>query len=99
MWRKASLPAALVALGLLSAAPLRAGEEQVTLAEAPQVVLVRANCSGCHSLDYVLMNSPFLKRAGWDAEVRKMIKAYGAPVADADVEPIIDYLTRHYGSE
>jgi mono/diheme cytochrome c family protein len=95
MWRKGTLAAALFAF----APTLYAAEEQVTLAEAPQVVLVRANCSGCHSLDYVLMNSPFLKRAGWDAEVRKMIKVYGAPITDGDVEAIVEYLTSHYGAE
>jgi hypothetical protein len=99
MWRKAALAATLAVSGFACAPTLCAAEEQVSIAEAPQVVLVRANCSSCHSLDYVLMNSPFLKRAGWDAEVRKMIKVYGAPIADGDVEAIVGYLTSHYGTE
>ncbi len=43
------------------------------------------------------MNSPFLNAAGWDAEVTKMIKAYGAPIDDADAQAIKAYLAAHYG--
>jgi hypothetical protein len=43
------------------------------------------------------MNSRFLKRAGWEAEVAKMIKVMGAPIPEADVPRIVDYLTRNYG--
>jgi len=43
------------------------------------------------------MNSPFLNGAGWDAEVTKMIKAYGAPIDDTDAKAIADYLKKNYG--
>ena len=43
------------------------------------------------------MNSPFLNAASWQAEVDKMIKAFGAPIDDADAKVIIEYLTRNYG--
>ena len=43
------------------------------------------------------MNSVYLNAAGWDAEVTKMIKAYGAPVDDADAAAIKAYLTKNYG--
>ena len=43
------------------------------------------------------MNSPYLNAAGWDAEVTKMIKAYGAPIEDADAKAIKDYLAANYG--
>jgi hypothetical protein len=43
------------------------------------------------------MNSPFLNAAGWQAEVTKMIKTYGAPVSDEDAKAILDYLTTNYG--
>ncbi len=56
------------------------------------------NCGACHSLDYVQMNSPYPNAALWDAEVTKMIKAYGAPITDADAAAIKDYLTKNYGS-
>jgi mono/diheme cytochrome c family protein len=84
----------LVALG----APAFAQEEPaIKLKEAPGLDKVEANCAACHSLDYVQMNSPFLNAAGWEAEVTKMIKAYGAPVGDADATVIVDYLKKNYG--
>ncbi len=44
------------------------------------------------------MNSPFPNAALWEAEVTKMMKAYGAPVSDADAAVIVDYLKKNYGS-
>jgi hypothetical protein len=35
---------------------------------------------------------------GWESEVDKMIKAYGAPISAADAKTIVDYLTANYGS-
>jgi hypothetical protein len=43
------------------------------------------------------MNSPFLGPAQWDAEVAKMIKAFGAPIEPADAKTIGDYLKENYG--
>ena len=86
-------------LGCLAATMAGGEEAPAKLKEAAGVDLVRARCAVCHSLDYIEMNSPFLKRAGWEAEVRKMIKVMGAPIAEPEVAPIVDYLTRHYGVE
>ena len=44
------------------------------------------------------MNSPFLDAAGWNAEVTKMIKAFGAPIDATDAKAIVDYLAKNYGS-
>ena len=76
----------------------RADEFALKLKDAPGSELTQSNCSACHSLDYVLMNSPFQSRASWDGEVRKMIKVYGADISEADAKSIIDYLASHYGS-
>ena len=43
------------------------------------------------------MNSTFLTHQGWEAEVNKMIKVFGAPIQPADAKVIIDYLTANYG--
>ena len=75
-----------------------AEEKPVELKKAPGLDTVEANCSGCHSLDYIVMNSPFPNAALWDAEVTKMIKAFGAPITDADAAVIADYLKKNYGS-
>jgi sulfite dehydrogenase (cytochrome) subunit B len=88
---------ALMALGPVAAA--QADESAVHLKDAPEAATVTAYCSICHSIDYVLMNSPFMKKAGWDAEVRKMMKAFGAPVPEEEAARIIDYLARNYGVE
>jgi hypothetical protein len=84
-------------LGALTVAVAAAEEQPIKLKKAPGVEKVEGNCAACHSLDYVQMNSPFLNAAGWDAEVTKMIKAFGAPIDDADAKIIADYLKANYG--
>ena len=74
-----------------------AGEESIRLKQAPGLDKVEANCGRCHSLDYVIMNSPFPTAAAWEAEVNKMIKAFRAPVQETDVKDIVDYLRANYG--
>ena len=74
-----------------------ADESTIRLKEGPDSMTVAANCSGCHSLDYIQMNSRFMKRATWEAEVKKMVSVMGAPVSDADQAKLVDYLTREYG--
>jgi cytochrome c5 len=88
--------ALLASAGALAA---QADETALQLRDGPEAVVVRAYCSVCHSIDYIQMNSTFMKRAGWEAEVRKMVKVMGAPVPEDDVARIVDYLTRHYGTE
>ena len=89
----------LLLLGLGQLAIARADESQLQLREGPEAATVRGSCSVCHSVDYIGMNSPFMNRAAWEAEVRKMIKVMGAPVREEDVAPIVSYLTHHYGVE
>jgi mono/diheme cytochrome c family protein len=79
--------------------PALADEASVALTKAPGLDKVASNCSTCHSLDYIQMNSPFMSAATWDAEVTKMIKGYGAPISDADAAAIKDYLKAHYGAK
>ena len=80
------------------AVPAAAEEKPVQLKQAPGLDKVEANCAVCHSLDYIEMNSPFPHAALWDAEVTKMIKAFGAPIDDADAASIKNYLSQNYGS-
>ena len=92
--RSVTIAAIMTALMAISAA---AEERPVQLKQAPGLDKVESNCGGCHSLDYVPMNSPFLSPAGWDAEVAKMINAFGAPIDQADAKTIADYLKSNYG--
>jgi mono/diheme cytochrome c family protein len=89
---------AIAALVLALATPALADESKIQLKKAPGLDKVEANCAACHSLDYIPMNSPYPSAAMWDAEVAKMIKAYGAPIEDADAKAIADYLKKNYGS-
>jgi mono/diheme cytochrome c family protein len=82
----------------LIALPASADEAAIELKPGPGLDKVQGNCGACHSLDYVQMNSPFLNAAGWNAEVTKMIKAFGAPISDADAKAIADYLAKNYGT-
>lgn len=88
---------ALAFIAALIALPAAAQDRPVQLKKAPGLDKVEANCQACHTLAYIPMNSPFLNAAGWDAEVTKMIKAYGAPIDDADAKAIADYLKKNYG--
>lgn len=88
---------ALAFAATLIASSALADEQVIKLKPGAGLDKVEANCQACHTLAYIPMNSPFLKPAGWDAEVTKMIKAYGAPVDDADAKAIADYLKANYG--
>jgi len=82
---------------LWMAAPVQADESSVQLAQGDGVQRVQASCAMCHSLDYIVMNSPFQDRAGWEKTVNKMVKVMGAPIAPDDATAIIDYLAANYG--
>ena len=87
---------ALFALLLALAVPAMAQEDKVALKEGPGKDKVGV-CLACHSLDYIPMNSHFLDKAGWTAEVNKMINVYTAPIAKEDVDAIAAYLAQSYG--
>lgn len=59
--------------------------------------VVRKNCSFCHATDYIV-TQPHLTAQQWDAEVKKMIAVFGAPINAADATTISDYLSRNYGT-
>ena len=88
----------LVAAAALSfVSTTAAQEEAIQLKSGEGLEVVQQNCAACHSLDYIQMNSPFLDEKGWTAEVTKMVKAFGAPIEEADQLAIIAYLTAKYG--
>ncbi len=88
----------LAAAIVLAAAAAYAEEQEVTIKDAPGREVVEDNCAACHSLDYVRINSPFMDRKMWQAEVNKMINVMGAPIESTDAAAIIDYLVKNYGS-
>jgi mono/diheme cytochrome c family protein len=91
----------IICIGAVAAAltlPAAAQEKPVALKQGEGRDKVEAHCAACHSLDYIQINSPFPNAALWDAEVTKMIKAFGAPIGDADAKIISEYLKKNYGS-
>jgi sulfite dehydrogenase (cytochrome) subunit B len=86
----------VVALAL-AATTVIAAEQRVVLKDGPGRDKLETNCGSCHSLDYIITNSPFMNRQVWDAEVTKMIRAYGAPITEADGKDIAEYLAKNYG--
>ena len=87
----------LVAAALLATGAFAA--ETPVLKDAPGRAIVENNCAGCHSLDYIRINAPFMNRQTWTAEVNKMINAFAAPIPKGDADTIIDYLTANYGEK
>jgi len=94
--------AAVAGLGIVAAtaAPLNytVPEETATFKPGPNLETVQNNCTACHSADYIKTQprGEKFKKDFWAAEVTKMIKVYGAPIDDADVGKIVEYLTATY---
>ena len=75
-----ALDAAIATVLLAASCGGALADEDVRLKEGVGRDVVQGNCSVCHSADYIQMNSPFMKRAAWEASVNKMIKVMGAPI-------------------
>jgi hypothetical protein len=95
-----ALAAAGSAFMTVSAKPIsyKLPDETAAFKPGPNLEVVQNNCTACHSADYVKTQpqGPKFKRDFWQAEVTKMIKVYGAPIEDADVGKIVDYLAATY---
>jgi hypothetical protein len=92
-------PVFLIIVAIIAGSGALAEERSVTLKNAPGRAMVENLCAGCHSLDYIAINAPFMNRQTWTAEVNKMINAFAAPIAQNDAAAIIDYLTINYGEK
>jgi sulfite dehydrogenase (cytochrome) subunit B len=73
-------------------------EETAAFKPGPNLEAAQNNCTACHSADYIKTQpeGPKYKKDFWQAEVTKMIKLYGAPIDEADVPRIVDYLASTY---
>jgi len=89
----------LILAAALAAPAALAAERPILLKDAPGRATVENNCEGCHSLDYIRINAPFMNRQTWTAEVNKMINAFAAPIPKGDADTIIDYLSANYGEK
>lgn len=90
----------VMAVGALQAKPvtIKLPAETSQFKPGPNLDVVQANCTGCHSADYVATQptGPKFGKDFWTAEVNKMIKVYGAPIASGDIPKIADYLASIY---
>src|ERR1700733_15180084 len=73
-------------------------EETAAFKPGPNLEAAQNNCTACHSADYVIIQPRGQKprKVFCQAKVKKKIKVYGAPIDDADVRKIVDYLAATY---
>ena len=73
-------------------------ERDASFPAGPGAEAADNNCLACHSVEMV-MNQPAMASSAWKAEVDKMRAVYKAPVPEADVAAIVDYLARIKGTQ
>lgn len=97
---------AVTALGLTGVA--LAGSKSIELppdgmqlkpSALPGYAKAQANCVACHSAEYMQYQPPTAPRPYWDAMVKRMKVVFHAPIDDADMPAIVDYLAKTYGNE
>jgi mono/diheme cytochrome c family protein len=72
------------------------GETPAELA-GPDAEVVVANCSGCHSLDYVTTQPRGKGEQFWRDSVAKMITVYKAPLTPERADAVAAVLARKFG--
>jgi hypothetical protein len=66
--------------------------------QGPNLEIYLRECLVCHTARYVSMQPRFPKTV-WQAEVKKMIDAYGAAISEGDQVLIVEYLVVIKGVE
>ena len=99
----AAVFAALLVVPLADAAPktIQLPPDGVPLKASPLpgYAKAQAQCVACHSAEYMRYQPPSAARPYWDALVKRMKSVFNAPIADADMPDIVDYLVKTYGNE
>ena len=72
---------------------------QLKASSLPGYAKAQANCVACHSAEYMVYQPPNASRPYWDAMVKRMKMVFKAPLDDADMPAIVDYLAKTYGNE
>jgi mono/diheme cytochrome c family protein len=70
--------------------------EIAALKAGPQSDVAQANCSVCHSVDYITTQPKGKGSAFWNSEINKMIKVFGASIEPGDANDIAAYLSNTY---
>lgn len=64
------------------------------LPDGPGKELVQTDCSACHTFDRIL--HAHFSTTAWRAEIKKM-RVNGADIKPADIDPLVVYLSQHFG--
>lgn len=72
---------------------------QLKPSSLPGYATAQAQCVRCHSAEYMAYQPPSAPRPYWEAMVKRMKVVFNAPIDDADMPAIIDYLAKTYGAE
>lgn len=72
---------------------------QLEASDLPGYAKARAVCATCHSAEYMRYQPPTAPRTYWDTMVKRMKNVFNAPIDDADMPDIVDYLVKTYGAE
>jgi hypothetical protein len=65
----------------------------------PGYAKAQADCTVCHSAEYMIMQPPNAARPYWDAMTKRMKVVFKAPFDEADIPVIVDYLAATYGNQ
>jgi mono/diheme cytochrome c family protein len=95
---------AALALGTAGPAPAKSMQlppdgVQLRASSLPGYAKAQSQCVACHSAEYMLYQPPSAPRPYWEAMVKRMKAVFKAPVDDADIPAIVDYLAKTYGNE
>ena len=106
--KKYSLPGLLAASLLMMVTVASAGVKRINLppdgvqlkaSTLPGYEKARMNCVACHSAEYMQYQPPTAARPYWENMVKRMKAVFNAPLDDADIPDIVDYLVKTYGNE
>jgi hypothetical protein len=99
---------AVLALAGAGLTPARAGSKRLELppdgvqllgSELPGYAKAQGRCVGCHSAEYMLYQPPTAARPYWEAMVKRMKTVFKAPIEEAEIPELVDYLVKTYGNE
>jgi sulfite dehydrogenase (cytochrome) subunit B len=71
---------------------------QLKASTLPGYAKAQTNCVVCHSAEYMPYRPPDAPRAYRDATVNRMKTVFKAPIDDADIPVIVEYLVKAYGN-
>jgi len=90
---------AMPALAVTKTLVLPPDGAQLKASPLPGYAKAQANCVACHSAEYMLYQPATAPRGYWENMVKRMQVVFKAPIADADMPEIVDYLAKTYGNE